>query len=307
MRSMFQGLLPALVQPFHPTGSIDEESFSTLAKYVAGFSGVTGVVVNGHAGEVSSLRREERRSVVELAVGSLPTDVPVISGLAVETPEEAVEHAADAQEAGASGLLVLPPHLWLIGREPDAAQEFFRALTAEVDVPVIVFQYPAHWGAARYKPDELLDLTSLPHVEAVKDASWEISAYEEDYKLLKRQRPEVAVLSANDEHVLTSFVIGADGALLGFGSIAAGLITEILDATKQDDLARARAADHRLYPLTRAFYKTTPKARMHSRIKHGLLLQDLIASDFVRPPLQSLSDEEHASVRNALEVSGMLA
>lgn len=306
MNSMFQGLLPALVLPFHSDGSIDTESFQRLARHVAGVQGVSGVVVNGHAGEVTSLAPEERRNVVRMAVDAVGPQRPVVSGIAAETPSEAVEHATDAREAGADALLVLPPHLWLIGRDPGAAQEFFRALTSAVEMPTIVFQYPAKWGGARYSHNELLDLTSLPNVVAVKDASWEISDYEEDYLLLKSQRPEVAVLSANDEHILTSFVIGADGALLGFGSIAAGLISDILEATKKDDLAHARQVDQRLYPLTKAFYKTQPTARMHSRIKHGLALQGLIAEDAVRQPLQPLDETEQLAVRNALKEAELL-
>lgn len=306
MDSIFEGLLPALVLPFDPTGNIDAASFSRLASRVASVPGVSGVVVNGHAGEVTSLDFEERRTVVELAADSLAGRLPIISGVAAETPGEAVEHAAAAKAAGAAALLVLPPHLWLIGRDPGAAQKFFRVLTNEVNLPIVVFQYPDKWGGARYSHEELLDITALPGIAAVKDASWEISDYEEDYRMLKAERPHIRVLSANDEHILTSFVIGSDGALLGFGSIAAALISEILDSIGRNDLARARSADERLYPLTKAFYKTEPRARMHTRIKHALAVLGAIDSDTVRQPLQPLSSQEKAAVRDALEQAGLL-
>lgn len=305
MQRMFEGFLPALVTPFHDDGRIDEASLGRVVERVRKVDGVTGVVVNGHAGEVTSLSREERRLVVERTASLLEGSLPVVSGIATETPGEAVQHALDAQGAGAEALLILPPHVWLLGVDWGSETEYFRALDKAVGVPLIVFQYPARWGG-RYAPETLLEITSMTNVAAVKDASWEISDYEEDYRLLKSERPDIFVLSANDEHVLTSFVIGADGALLGFGSVATHLIAPMLEATKRDDLKSARAFGDRLYPLTKAFYKTQPRARMHSRIKYALSRLEVIESAMVRQPLLPLSHEERGMVDDALQRSGLL-
>lgn len=306
MNPLFQGLLPALVSPFDDQGRLDEASLERVVAHVAPNDGVTALVVNGHAGEVTSLTREERRQVVERVVSLAPDGVSVISGIATETPEEGVEHALDAQAAGAAGLLVLPPHVWLIGADDGAPQAFFEALDRAVAIPLICFQYPARWGGARYDAETLLDITDLEHVGAVKDASWETSAYEEDYHLLKRERPDVAVLCANDEHLLSSFVVGADGALVGFGSVASPLIGPMLQATWTGELERAQQANERLYPLTKAFYKTRPTARMHSRIKHALHLQGVLDSDAVRQPLLPLPADERDRIKQAMVASGLL-
>jgi 4-hydroxy-tetrahydrodipicolinate synthase len=304
MNPMFQGLLAALVTPFDTTGALDTRSFKRLIDHVTAADGVSGLVVNGHAGEVTSLLPTERKKVVAEAVAHTPAGLPVVSGISAETPEEAVEHAKDAEEAGAQALLVLPPHVWLIGTDPDAPVPFFEAIDTSVEIPLIVFQYPAKWGA-RYDDPTLIELVDIPGIAAVKDASWEISDYEEDYRLLKRERPEIAVLSANDEHILTSFVIGADGALLGFGSLAAELIGPMLIATKDNDLKAARSFDDQLYPLTRVFYKTEPRARMHSRIKYALHHLGVIDTPFARQPLMPLDENERALVEEAVRLSGI--
>ena len=304
MNPLFHGLLPALVCPFDEDGAIDERSFVRQLERVAATEGVTALVVNGHAGEVTSLTREERKAVVELAVGA--ADLPIVSGIAVETPQEAVLHGNDAQEAGASALLVLPPHVWLIGMDPGAPVAFFDTLASGVDVPLIAFQYPAAWGNAHYDEQTLLDITAIDGVDAVKNASWEVSAYEDEYHLIKRERPGTAVLCANDEHLLPSYVIGADGSLVGFASIATELIATMLQATWKQDLETAREANDRLYPLTRAFYKAAPRARMHSRIKHGLHLLGALTTDVVRQPLLPLDATEHERVERALFDSGLL-
>jgi 4-hydroxy-tetrahydrodipicolinate synthase len=301
--SMFRGLIPALVLPFDEHGAIDAASFDRLITYVSSTSGVTALAVNGHAGEATSLTPRERRQVVELAVVAASGAHPIVAGIAAETAREACEQARDAEQAGAAALLVLPPALWLISKEPAAPAAFFGALTAATDLPVILFQYPDRWGSARYDAETLLELTALDGVAAVKDASWEVSAYEEDLRLLERERPEIAVLCANDEHLLPSFCVGAHGSLVGFASIVPDLIADMLAATAAGDLGHARELNDRLYPLTRAFYKTQPTARMHSRIKHGLYKLGVIASPVVRDPLLPLDADERRAVEDALAAS----
>ena len=61
----------------------------------------------------------------------------------------------------------------------------------------------------------------------------------------------------------------------------------------------------KLYPLTRAFCKA-PTAPMHSRIKHRLMLQGLVASDAVRQPLLPPGVTEHNADTPALRESGLL-
>ena len=60
----FEGVMPANLLPFRPDLSIDEAAYRGHLRWLADVRGVTGLVVNGHAAEVSSLEREERRRAV---------------------------------------------------------------------------------------------------------------------------------------------------------------------------------------------------------------------------------------------------
>lgn len=57
----FSGIMPANLLPFNPDFSIDEKNYRRHLTWLANTPGVTGIVCNGHAAEVSSLAREERR------------------------------------------------------------------------------------------------------------------------------------------------------------------------------------------------------------------------------------------------------
>src|SRR5262245_25090504 len=56
----FSGVMPANVLPFTSDLAIDERAYRRHLRWLADTRGVTGIVANGHASEVSSLNREER-------------------------------------------------------------------------------------------------------------------------------------------------------------------------------------------------------------------------------------------------------
>ncbi|MGH9024324.1 MAG: dihydrodipicolinate synthase family protein [Acidimicrobiia bacterium] len=53
--------MPANLLPFDEDLAFDEASYRAHLRWLIDTPGVTGIVANGHAAEVSSLSREERR------------------------------------------------------------------------------------------------------------------------------------------------------------------------------------------------------------------------------------------------------
>src|SRR5258707_15633100 len=105
----FSGVMPANVLPFTSDLAIDEPAYRRHLRWLADTRGVTGLVVNGHAAEVSSLTREERRRALAIAVDEVGGRCPIVAGVYSDGTREAVEFARDAKEGGATGVLVFPP------------------------------------------------------------------------------------------------------------------------------------------------------------------------------------------------------
>src|SRR5262245_43389780 len=77
----FQGCLPANILPFTADLGIDEPAYRRHLRWLADTNGVTGIVANGHAAEVSSLSRDERKHTLAIAVDEVAGKVPVIAGV----------------------------------------------------------------------------------------------------------------------------------------------------------------------------------------------------------------------------------
>lgn len=301
----FSGCIPANLLPFTADLAIDVAAYKKHLRWLADTKGVTAIVANGHAAEVSSLSREERKRALALALEEVGAKVPVIAGVYSDGTHEAIELARDAKGAGASGLLVFPPTIFMWGAQvkPDMVLRHFSMLADGVDLPLIVFEYPPASGIG-YSPEMLGELCKIPMVVGVKDWSNDIVAYEKNLRALRASGRPVAMLSSFTMSLMASFCLGADGCISGMGSVAADLQAELLAAVKADDLAGAQRINERLTPLVNVFY-APPFVDMHNRMKEALALLGRIPAAHVRPPLTPVSDDERHRIRLALRSAGL--
>jgi 4-hydroxy-tetrahydrodipicolinate synthase len=301
----FAGVIPANILPFNTDYSIDETDYRRHLRWIANVQGVTGITVNGHAAEVSSLSRQERRRALAIAADEVGGRLPLIAGIYADSARDAVDLARDARAEGARGLLVFPPSLfmWGVQLRPEMAIRHVSMIAEAVDLPLVVFQYPVASGLG-YAPDTLARLTEMSQVVAVKDWSNDIVAFEQNLRAIRATGRPVAVLSSFTMSLLASFVLGADGAISGLGSVAADLQAELFAHVQRGDLAAARRVNDRLDPLVRVFY-APPFLDMHNRMKEALVLLGRIRRAVVRPPLQPITDQERQRIRAALAQAGL--
>lgn len=303
----FAGMIPANLLPFTPDYGIDEANYRRHLSWLAEVPGVTAITVNGHAAEVSSLTRDERRRALAIALDAVGARLPLITGIYTDNTLEAVELARDARAEGASGLLVFPPTLFMWGAQlrPEMPFRHFATIAEAVDLPMVVFQYPPASGIG-YTPETLIKLTEIPQVAAVKEWSNDIVAFERNLRAIRSTGRPVAVLSSFTMSLLASFVLGADGAISGMGSVAADLQAELFAYVQQGDMLAAQQVNDRLEPLVRIFY-APPFVDMHNRMKEALVLLGRIDQAVVRPPLQPVSDTERKQIATALGQAGLLS
>ena len=64
----FSGCIPANLLPFTADLAIDVAAYKKHLRWLADTKGVTAIVANGHAAEVSSLSREERKRSLAIAL-----------------------------------------------------------------------------------------------------------------------------------------------------------------------------------------------------------------------------------------------
>ena len=302
----FSGVMPANVLPFTSDLAIDERAYRRHLRWLADTRGVTGIVANGHASEVSSLNREERKRSLAIALDEVGGACPVIAGVYSDGTQDAVDLARDARTAGAAGVLVFPPTLFMWGAQlkPDMVLRHYSEIASRADLPIVVFEYPPASGIG-YSPVTLARLAEISQIVAVKDWSNEIVAFEANLRALRATGRPVAMLSAFTMSLMATFLLGADGAISGMGSVTADLQAELFEACGKGDLDGARRINDRLAPLVSVVY-APPFVDMHNRMKEALVLLGRIPAAHVRPPLTPVSGAEREAIRRALVAAGLL-
>src|SRR3954470_23043319 len=167
----FEGIIPAVTTPFDASGAIDE---AALERNVAAYldAGVHALVANGTMGEAGSLSAQERRAVVAAIARAAAGRVPVIAGVPPAPRPAAIGFAADAQQAGATALMMLPP----LGYHGDAREiaAFYAAVADAAGLPMMAYNNPASTGTDM-PPALIADLArDVDNLVAIKECSGDV-------------------------------------------------------------------------------------------------------------------------------------
>ncbi|WP_419897815.1 dihydrodipicolinate synthase family protein [Roseomonas sp. USHLN139] len=302
------GIWPASLTPFAPDGRIDEAALAAHLAQLAGVPGVRALVVNGHAGEATSLDAAERALVIRAARNTAGDTVGVVAGIVAEDTRGACALARDAAAAGADALLLFPPLLFANGAEarPEMALAFVKEVAAATPLPIVLFQLSRASGLGYATPLLARLVAEVPQIIAVKEGSDIPAVYEDNLRALRECDRPVTVLTTNNGWLFASLSYGADGILSGIGSVASDILAEMFAASQAGDIAAARAANDRLLPLARVFYRR-PGLDMHNRMKTALHLLGRLPHPDPRPPLLPITAAEREEIRAALVAAGLLA
>jgi dihydrodipicolinate synthase/N-acetylneuraminate lyase len=288
----FPGIIPALTTPFDASGAIDLDALERNAGALLA-AGVHGFVATGTMGEAGSLSTSERRTVVERTVGASGGRIPVIAGVSSGTPAASVAYAADAAEAGADAIMLLPP----LGYRGDEREiiAFYRTVAEASGLPLMVYNNPEASGTDMSPALIARIAGEVEQVAAVKECSGDARRI----AALLDAAPDIEVLVGGDDWALEGFCAGATGWVTGVGVCAPAECVELYEACRAQDLERARSLYSRMLPLARL--DMTPKL-----VQFFKGAQDArgFAGGSVRPPRLALDAADQAVLDAALAALG---
>ena len=293
------GVHAAIVCPMTEDAGIALDDLVGHAQAVARTAGISGFLVNGHAGEGHLLSLEEKSRVLGAVRGAIGRHHHLSAGVSAEGTQAACHEAEAAARAGADSVLLFPPSHWFRGVDPGCVIAHHRAVAA-AGLPVVLYRAPLSWGALSYGPDLIARLLEVEGVAAIKEGSWDVAAYEEVWRLVKQRAPGVSVLASGDEHLMACFQVGTDGSQVSLAALFPDLVCDLHAAAQAGDWAHARALHDRVHPLAAAIYRRAPAHMATARLKAGLKLLGRIGSDRMKPPGRSLDGAERAALAGVL-------
>src|SRR3954453_7292583 len=279
----YEGLLTAMVTPFHADGRVNEESAVALAHHLLA-NGNHGLVVAGTTGEAATLTDEEQVRLVALIAGEVGSEGSVVAGAGSNDTPHPVELTEAVIEAGAEAVLSVTPYY----NKPNPrgiVRHFEEVARAASGTPVVLYNIPGR-TAVNMPPDLLAELAQIDGIEAVKQANSD-----------ELQRIDgLAVLAGNDDIYARCLDIGGTGGICVASHVCGNEMRRIYDEPD----ARAEL-DAQLQELYAAMFITASPAP----VKAALKMQGHDCGP-LRLPLVECDEQERTAIHDVLARHGLL-
>ncbi|GKQ38278.1 5-dehydro-4-deoxyglucarate dehydratase [Streptomyces sp. A012304] len=283
------------VTAFGPDGSVDLDAYRAHVRRGVE-AGAAAVFACCGTGEFHALAPEEFAACVRAAVGEADGRVPVVAGAGYGTAL-AVRYARLAHEAGADGLLAMPPYLVVAGQE--GLLRHYREVAAATPLPVIVYQR----DNAVFTPETVVGLARTEGIIGLKDGLGDLDLMQRIVSAVRTEVPgDFLYFNGLPTAEQTQLAYHGVGVTL-YSSAVFCFAPEIALAFHRALATGDEATAHRLLD---GFYRPFVELRAQGRgyavslVKAGVRLRGLDVGE-VRPPLHEPSEDHVKQLAQIVE------
>ena len=285
---IFKGCATALVTPFTNDG-INFEELRKLIEFQI-LEGIDGLVICGTTGESSTMSLAEKKSVIDFSVKVANGRVPIIAGTGGNNTADAVAMSKYAESVGADGLLLVTPYYNKTTQKGLIAH--FSKIAESVNIPIILYNVPSRTGL-NIEPEICLELSKIPNIVAIKEASGNISQVA---KIANLCNDELTIYSGNDDQILPILSLGGLGVISVLSNVYPKFVHEMVMDYLTGNWQKATASQIYSLPLINAlFSEVNPIPIKYALNKIGF------NCGIPRLPLVELSDKNKERIDTLLK------
>lgn len=288
-RIQWRGVFPALTSKFTADDKLDWKAMETHLAFQLE-AGVHGLIVLGSLGETSTLSNEEKIEVVRFFSAAERKGRPLIACIAESSTRQAKNFAVAAADAGADGLMLLPPMRYPSDRRETLT--YLDSVAAATDLPVMLYNNPVAYGIDLL-PADFAELADNSCFEAIKESSANTRRIPEIRRLTGDR---FAIFSGVDDLALESFLLGACGWVAGLVVAFPRETVRLWELAEEGRWEQARELYDWFLPLLHL--DIGPKFVQQIKLVEALMG---VGSARVRAPRLQLTDKEATVVERILK------
>jgi len=289
-----KGICAASCTPFKEGGEeVDENALKEHLDYLIE-AGVHIILVCGGTGEFAYLRPEEKKRIVEVSAKHINgrTDL-MVQASAINTVD-AVDYAKHAEDAGADGLLVLPPYFE--GPDANGVYYHYEKIANAVNIPIVAYNIPVNSGFD-ITPQFFKRLMEIDNVKYIKDSTGDFIRIRE---LIKVAGDKAKVFNGADPIAFEALVAGSIGCIWGAVNVMPKESVQLYDLIIANNLIKAKELWERMLPANLFFWNHI----YNSSVKAATNLVGSKVGE-CRKPVLPLKDSELAELKEALKPLGV--
>ncbi len=280
----WHGVFPALTTKFTSDDKLDFPLFEMNLQAQLS-AGVQGVILGGTLGESSVLSNEEKFSLVKFAVEKVAGAIPAVMNIAEGSTREALKLAAEAEQSGAKGLMMLPPMRYKSDHRETVT--YFKTVAKATKLPIMIYNNPVD-----YKIEVTLEmfdeLAECENIQAIKESTRDVSNVT---RLINRFGERYKILCGVDTLALEELVLGAHGWVGGLVCAFPKETMAVFNLIKAGKMEEAVKIYRWFLPLL--------ELDIHPKLVQYIKLAEAevgLGSEFVRAPRLTLIGEERERI-----------
>ncbi len=290
------GVYSVLATPFDAQGDVD---VSSLRRVIDAFvdAGVTGFTALGVTSEVTRLTERERGLVLDTVMEGVAGRVPVVVGTTADGLHTCLAFSRQAAAAGAAAVMVSPPRAPKLNSA--AVRAHYAALAEQVDLPIVVQDYPPVSGFAM-EPALLAQIAR--DVPAARTIKLEDPPTPRKTALILEAAGDTPVAifgGLGGVYLLEELLAGGAGAMTGFAYPEA--LVAIVSRFRDGDVDGAAGLFYKVLPLMRFEFQEGIGMAIRKEV---LKRRGLIADARTRPPGASVDAGTAAALDRLLAWTG---
>ena len=221
----WNGVMPAMTTAFDAKDRVDAEFMSRHAMWMID-NGCTALIMLGSLGEAATLSSEEKVDILKNMVSTVKGRVPVVAAISALATRDAVAQAKAAEEAGCSGLMILPPYVYR-GDWREMKHHVGSVLKAS-SLSSMLYNNPVAYGTD-FEAGHIAELAAeYGHLHAVKESSTDV-------------RRVTAIRAVAGERL--TICVGVDDAIVeGIAAGAMGWVAGLVNAFPRESVVLFAAA-----------------------------------------------------------------
>ena len=243
---LFKGCGTAIITPFNEDG-VNFDEFKKLIEFQIQ-EGIDALIVCGTTGESSTMTVDERKQTIEFAVKTANKRVPIIAGTGGNCTQSVIEFTKWAESVGVDGALIVTPYYNKTTQSGLIAH--YSAIANSINLPIILYSVPSRTGV-NIAPETCFELSKIPNIVAIKEASGNISQIAEIKSLC---RENLHIYSGNDDQIIPILSLGGLGVISVLSNVAPKYTHEMVANKKNRKIIEATDMQLDSIPLIKALF-----------------------------------------------------
>ena len=189
------------------------------------------------------MTKEEKIEVIKCALEVSNGKVPVIAGTGSNNTKEAIEMSKIAENLGVDGVLAVTPYYNKTTQAGLIAH--YKLIAQNINIPIILYNVPSRTGL-NINPETCLELSKIPNIVAIKEASGNISQVAQIVHLCG---DNLYIYSGNDEQAIPICSLGGLGVISVLSNIKPDYTHDMIWNFLNEDFESAKKMQLDAIPL----------------------------------------------------------